>query len=217
MNAETFWNHVSLYNESLWPAQVVMTVVAAFVTYRAFVKPGPRTDVLMKAFLSFVFAWDGVVFFLVFMRNAISMVIGTPLFVIVSVLFAADIFVQKTEFKLPDAKWKKGLTFFWLLLVVLYPLIGLVFLGHAYPKMLLPLFPCPLTVFAIALVAAAAPKVDKKVFVALLPWALMGLPKCFGALDCYEDCILFAAGVYGLVVLIGNWKIAPADSQYMSV
>ena len=28
-----------------------------------------------------------------------------------------------------------------------------------------------------------------------------------GALDCYEDCILFAAGVYGLVLLVKNWKI----------
>ncbi|MGC9393482.1 MAG: DUF6064 family protein [Anaerolineae bacterium] len=68
----------------------------------------------------------------------------------------------------------------------------------------MPLFPCPLTVFAIALVAAAVPNVDKKVFIALLPWALLGLPKCFGALDCYEDCVLFASGVYGLVVLIRN-------------
>ena len=40
----------------------------------------------------------------------------------------------------------------------------------------------------------------------LLPWALAGLPKCFGALDCYEDCILFAVGVYGLVLLIKDWK-----------
>jgi hypothetical protein len=78
--------------------------------------------------------------------------------------------------------------------------------------MLLPLFPCPLTVFAIALVAAASPKADKKVFIALLPWALMGLPKCFGALDCYEDCILFATGVYGLVVLIKDRKSKPANA-----
>ena len=69
----------------------------------------------------------------------------------------------------------------------------------------------PLTVYAIALVAAAAPNVDKKVFALLLPWALMGLPKCFGALDCYEDCILFASGVYGLVELVRNWR--PREAQ----
>ena len=63
-----------------------------------------------------------------------------------------------------------------------------------------------LTVFAISLVAAASPQADHKVFVALLPWALLALPKCFGALDCYEDCILFASGVYGLIVLIRTWR-----------
>jgi hypothetical protein len=212
MDSGTFWNHVSAYNEALWPVQAVMIVAAAFLTYWVFAKPGPRADVWMKIFLSSVFAWNGVVFFLVFMRNPISIATGVPLFVIVSVLFVVDIFTGRTKFRLPDTRWKRGFTFFWLLLVILYPLIGWVFLEHAYPRMLLPLFPCPLTVFAIALVAAAAPKVDKKVFVALLPWALMGLPKCFGALDCYEDCILFAVGVYGLVVLIQNWKARPADN-----
>jgi hypothetical protein len=69
-----------------------------------------------------------------------------------------------------------------------------------------PIFPCPLTLFAIALVAAAAPQVDKKVFALLLPWALMGLPKRFGALDSYEDCILLASGLSGLVELSRNWK-----------
>jgi hypothetical protein len=85
------------------------------------------------------------------------------------------------------------------------------FLGHLYPRTLLPVFPCPLTVFAIALVAAAAPKVDKKVFILLLPWALLGLPKCLGSLDCYEDCILFASGVYGLVELIRTWRTRGVD------
>jgi hypothetical protein len=72
------------------------------------------------------------------------------------------------------------------------------------------MMPCPLTVFALALVAAAMPHVDRKVYVFLLPWALMGLPKCLGALDCYEDCILFAAGVYYLIVLIKSWKTQPS-------
>lgn len=217
MSTEMFWNQVSAYNEALWPVQIVMIVAATFLTYRVFTRPGPRTDVWMKAFLSFAFAWNGIVFFLLFVRSPISMVTGVPLFFTISILFAVDIFTRGTEFRLPDAKWGKALTFLWLALVALYPLIGWVFVGHAYPNMLLPLFPCPLTVFAITLVAAAAPKADKKVFVALLPWALMGLPKCLGALDCYEDCILFVAGVYGLVVLIRNWKARPVNKQYGAI
>lgn len=216
MSAETFWTRVGTYNEMMWPVQILLTVVAAFLIYRVFARPGARTDTWVKAFLSFAFAWNGVVFFLIFVRNPISTFTGAPLFVVVAILFAVDIFAQKTRFRLPTGKWKRGLTFFWILLVLIYPLLGWP-LGHIYPQTLLPLFPCPLTVFAIALVAAAAPDVDRKVFGLLLPWALMGLPKCFGALDCYEDCILFASGVYGLVVLIKNWRVQPFSAHEESL
>jgi hypothetical protein len=212
VSTEAFWAGVGKYNETMWPIAIAMIVAAAFLTWRVFSRPGAKTDIWMKAFLSFAFAWNGLVFLLVFMKNPLSTVTGAPLFIIVSLLFATDILTRKTHFRPPEAAWKKGVTIFWIVLVFLYPVIGLP-LGHGYPKALLPMFPCPLTVFAIALVAAAAPNVDKKVFIILLPWALMGLPKCFGALDCYEDCILFASGVYGLVELIRNWKTQGAGTR----
>jgi hypothetical protein len=166
----------------------------------------------VKAFLAFAFAWNGIVFFLVFVKNPISTFTGAPLFILVSLLFIRDIPGGKTQFRPPGARWKKALTVFWIALAFLYPVICLP-IGHQYPGILLPMFPCPLTVFAIALVATAAPSVNRKVFVLLLPWALLGLPKCFGALDCYEDCILFAAGVYGLVELIRNWKAPQCEAR----
>jgi hypothetical protein len=189
-----------------------MIVAGAFVTYRVFFNPSAKTDAWTKAFLSLAFAWNGVVFFLVFVRNPISTFTGVPLFITISLLFAVDIPAKRTHFGPPTATWKKGITAFWIALAFLYPLIGWA-LGHVYPKVLLPMFPCPLTVYAIALIAAAAPNADTKVFVLLLPWALMGLPKCFGVLDCYEDCILFAAGVYGLIELIRSWKTRAAGSR----
>jgi hypothetical protein len=212
MSAQEFWTRVAVYNETMWPVVIAMTAVAAFLAFRVFLRPGARTDLWVKAFLSFAFAWNGVVFFLISVRNPISTFTGAPLFIILSLLFAVDIWTNKTRFQPPAATWKKGVTLFWIALAFLYPVIGLP-LGHAYPEMLLPMFPCPLTVFAIALVAAAAPNVDKKVFVLLLPWALLALPKCFGALDCYEDSILFASGVYGLVELIRNWRPRQAGAQ----
>ena len=211
MSAEMFWTGVARYNETLWPVQAAMIVLAAILTYRVFARPGPRTDVWMKAFLSFAFLWNAVVFFLFYVRNPISTFTGVPLFVAVAALFAIDVWAKRTAFRVPDAGWKRALTILWLALVVLYPAIGWVFLGRAYPRMLLPTMPCPLTVYAIALVAAAAPRADKKAFVALLPWALLALPKCFGVLDCYEDCILFASGAYGLVVLIASWRARGAS------
>jgi hypothetical protein len=208
-SAEEFWTQVAAYNDATWPMAIAMSAAATFLAYRVFVRPGATTDIWMKAFLSFAFAWNGVVFFLIYVKNPISTFTGVPLFIIVSLLFAADIWAKKTHFQPPVAAWKRGATAFWIVLVFLYPVIGWL-LGHLYPRTLLPVFPCPLTVFAIALVAAAAPKVDRKLFILLLPWALVGLPKCFGALDCYEDCILFASGVYGLVGLIRTWRTREA-------
>jgi hypothetical protein len=212
MSTDVFWTQVAAYNEATWPMAIAMVIAGAFLTGKVFLRPGVETDKWVKAFLSFAFAWSGVVFFLIFLKNPISVFAGVPLFLIASLLFAVDIRAQKTHFGPPEEAWKKAATAFWIALVLLYPVIGWP-LGHRYPETLLPTFPCPLTVFAIALVAAAAPKVDKKVFVVLLPWALMGLPKCFGALDCYEDCILFASGVYGLVELIRNWKRRGVEAQ----
>ena len=203
---EAFWNQVGAYNDATLPMQIIMVVVAVILTCLVFVKPGARVNNSMKAFLAFAFAWDGIVFFLAFAGTPMSTFIGAPLFIIVAILFAVDIFTKKTDFALPEAKWRKYLTIVWVLLAFLYPVIGAA-LGHYYPKTCTPMMPCPLTVFAIALAVAAIPKVDKKVYVLLLPWALMGLPKCLGALDCYEDCVLFMSGVYGLIMLVKNWKV----------
>ena len=204
MSTKMFWARVALYNQAFWPIQVIFAIGAAFFAYRVVAKPGRRTDVWMKGFLALAFAWDGIIALLIYLRSPISTFIGAPLFILVAVLFAIDIRAQRTAFRLPSNCWKQLATYAWLALVALYPLVGWVFLGHAYPRMLLPGMPCPLTVFAITLVAGSAPRADRKVFIALLPWALMGLPKCFGALDCYEDCILFGSGLYGLIVLIRN-------------
>jgi len=201
---DTFWNQMGAYNEATLPVQIVMMIVAVVLVYFVFARASARANTLLKLFLFFAFAWNGIVFFLIFARSIIS-VVASALFIIIAILFALDIFKKKIEFRLPVVKWQRYLTFFWIFLVFLYPVIGIA-LGHHYPGTCMPMAPCPLTVFAIALVAAAIPTVDRKVYVLLLPWAILSLPKCLGALDCYEDCILFASGVYGLVLLVKNWK-----------
>ncbi|HEY73452.1 MAG TPA: hypothetical protein G4N99_09290 [Thermoflexia bacterium] len=170
MSTETFWAGAGVYNEKTLPVQVILTIVAALSVYRVFTKPGDKTNVLVKTFLSFAFAWNGATFFLIFVRNPISTFIGAPLFIVVTILFAVDIFARKTNFRLPEAGWKRRLTALWILLAFSYPLIGWALLGHAYPRILMPMFPCPLTVFALALIAAAAPNVGRKVSVD---------PKCY--------------------------------------
>jgi len=213
---ETFWNQMAAYNNATLPVQAILVIAAGILTYLVFAKHGDKANVLMKMFLAFAFVWNGLVFFAIFAKSPLSTFLGAPLFILTACLFVADVFTKKIDFRLPDVKWQRYATIFWVLLAFLYPLVGYA-LGHFYPRTILPVAPCPLTTFAIALVAAAIPRVDKKVYVLLLLWALMGLPKCLGALECYEDCILFGAGVYGLVMLVKNWKVIGKSGERVQI
>jgi hypothetical protein len=198
-----FWSWAAACGAATWPVQAAMIFAAAFRTYPVFWRLDAGTDMGMQAFPSAAFARNGVVFFRIFEEPYLD-VHQHPLSVIVSLPFALDIWTGKSRFQLAEAWWKKRLTIVRIALAFLYPLIGWP-LGHRYLQVLLPVFPCQLTVLTIALVAAAAPRVDKKVLALLLPWGPTGLLKCFGALDCCEDCILFTSRVHGLVEPIWNW------------
>ena len=92
----TFWNQMGAFNEATLPIQIIMSVLAVILTYFVFAKAGARVNTLMKLFLSFAFAWNGIVFFLIFARSMVS-VFFSALFIIVAILFAIDIFKKKTN------------------------------------------------------------------------------------------------------------------------
>jgi hypothetical protein len=205
-NAEKWWDQVRAYNEAIFPTQIVLLVAAIVLTYFVFFKPGPKINRLMKVYLSLTFAWNGLVFFWIFGQELPGKFLGIPLFILLAILTAWDLRANKIELKIPEAAWQKVFTCFLVICSFLYPLIGYA-LGHSYPKACtFGAMPCPTTVFALALLAAAIPKVDKKIYILLLLWALPAFGKCLGAMDLYEDCTLFWTGVYALIMLIIHWK-----------
>jgi hypothetical protein len=120
----TFKSQVTAYNETFWPVSVAMVLAAVYLTYRVFWRPGARTDLWIKLFLSTAFAWNGIVFLMVYLKNPVSMFTGAPLFIIASLLCAIDVRTRKTQFRAPEATWKKAMTAFWIVLVFLYPVLG---------------------------------------------------------------------------------------------
>ncbi|MGB3458306.1 MAG: DUF6064 family protein, partial [Halobacteriota archaeon] len=87
--------------------------------------------------------------------------------------------------------------------------------GHPYPETVLPVAPCPATIFALALLSGTLLSQRSKVhrltltllFIPLLWWAFcagLGAPLRFGF---YVDLTLFGVGIYGLIVLLKNWKL----------
>jgi predicted neutral ceramidase superfamily lipid hydrolase len=77
---DTFWNQMGLYNEATFSVQIIMVAIAMILTYFVFAKSGTKVNTLMKIFLSFAFAWNGIVFFLVYAKNSISIFLGTDIY-----------------------------------------------------------------------------------------------------------------------------------------
>jgi hypothetical protein len=210
--SETFWEQIGTFNEVTFPVQILLLVLAIVLTFLMVFRSGNVTDILIKVFLFIAFVWNGIVFFLIFAWSMASMVFSA-LFIIVAILFFIDIFKKRIRFQFPSKGGRQYITTIFIILVFLYPLAGVLF-GRYYPYNLMPMSPSPLVVFAISLMSAALPHVDRKVYVVLLIWAILYLPVGLGMLGCYEDCILLVAGIYGLVALVTYWTTVTARHRF---
>jgi hypothetical protein len=212
ISAEAWWSIIEAYGARIWPAQAVFYIVAILLTGWLLLKPGQFQNWIIKLYLSIAFAWNGIVFFLILAKDITGDSYGNYLFgsifIIVSVLFALDLFRQKMQFSLPAAGWHKYATLVLMLLVFCYPLFGIAF-GHHFQSLIIPgTFPCPTTAFGLIMLTTALPRVNKIAYILLLLWAIpfppfIQIPK-YGV---YEDAIMFISGIYSLILLLRYWKV----------
>ena len=211
--AETFYECFEAYNTTWLPVLLLFWLALIICTYLLFSKPGDKTNLLMKACLALIFTWNGTVFFFMYMKN-MAVPGGIPMLA-VGILFAVDVFRNKIKISFPEAGWKRYVTLSLIIWALgLYTLAGWL-TGHPYPRGPLPLAPCPMAIFVIALLSATIstqePKVDRLtftlLFIPLLWWAFLaglGAPLRYGF---YVDLTLFVVGIYGLIMLVKNWKV----------
>ena len=204
LNSEILRNNLEVYNNLIFPVQIIMLAVAVVLTYFLFFKPGSIVNKLMKAYLAFAFAWAG----LMFPIYGFSKIIFTIYYLVLASLFIIDIFRAKIEFKLPETNGKKYFVLFLIISAfVLYPLIEYIS-GHSYPG--IPLFgvaPCPTIIFSLALLIGSIPKVDKKIFILLIiPAISYGfiVPITLGV---WADSLLLVSGIYGLFMVVKNCRV----------
>ena len=99
---------------SLWCSNLACPdryIVAILLSGWLLLKPGRVQSWFTKLYLAIAFAWNGIVFFLILAKDITGDSYGNYLFgsifIIVSVLFAVDLFRQKMPFFLPTAGWRK--------------------------------------------------------------------------------------------------------------
>jgi hypothetical protein len=210
--AQEWWSIIEAYGARIWPSQIVFYIVALLLIGWLFFKPSRIQSTFTKLYLTIAFAWNGIMFFLILAKDITGESYGNycfgSLFIIVSLLFAIDLFRQKMRFSLRASEWRTSFTVGLLVLVFCYPLVGIA-LGHSSARLIMPgTFPCPTTALGLILLTTAIPRVNKIAYILLLVWAvpfppLIQLPK-YGV---YEDAIMFACGIYSLILLVRYWKV----------
>jgi hypothetical protein len=207
ISRDEFWRIMEAYGAAIRPAQIVFYIAGILIVGWLFLKPGRPQTFLAKLYLSLAFVWTGIAFYFVLARDMAgdsngNYVFGS-VFIIISVLFAVDLFRQNMQFSLPTIGWQKYTTLTLMLLVFCYPLFGVAF-GHSFASLIMPgTFPCPTTALGLLLLTMALPQVDKVIYILLLICAIPFTPFVqIARYGVYEDVILFATGIYSLVLLL---------------
>jgi hypothetical protein len=207
VSRDEFWRIMESYGTAILPAQIVFYIAGILIVGWLFLKPGRLQTLLAKLYLSLAFVWTGIAFYFVLARDMAgdsngNYVFGS-VFIVVAVLFAVDLFRQRMQFSLPTVGWQKYATLTLMLLVFCYPLFGVAF-GHGFASLIMPgTFPCPTTALGLLLLTMALPQVDKVIYVLLLICAVPFTPFVqIARYGVYEDAVLFATGIYSLVLLL---------------
>ena len=214
ISREIWLSILEAYSAHIWPVQIVFYLAAILLTGWLFLKPSCARNFFIKLYLSISFGWNGIVWFLILAKDMAGDSYGNfffgSIFIVVSALFAVDLFRQKMHFSLPAAGWQKYATPILILLVLCYPLLGLGF-GHHFERLIFPgAFPCPTTALGLLLLTIALPQIDKVIYILLLFCAIPFTPFVqILKYRVYEDLILLMSGVYSLILLLRSWKYVP--------
>ncbi|WP_069997177.1 DUF6064 family protein [Cellulosilyticum sp. I15G10I2] len=191
MDASKFWKVISNYNGATYVLQIAILstlVVSCILARKEKVVWLPKVSYgLTSIYLAFVF-------FLVFGTEPIQYFFAFPLYLLLGLTFIFEAVKHKDEHfeKFTLGQWILGA------LVAVYPLVSIV-QGKTFPEMLLYIMPCP--VVCIGVIIWLGYKRRNLLSLALLTiWGLTGIKAFF--FDAYEDIILFAIGIYALVLFL---------------
>ena len=198
MDASAFWNVIGEYNlatKFCQPVLLFALALAVFISYR-YKKP-----FVLKLVLGVINLFIAFGFFLVFGTQAIQKFFAFPLFLLTGLLFLYE------AFRNGDSMLTKPravhYVFFGLYLV--YPLVSMA-LGNSFPRMVTHIMPCPVATISLALYSLYKKK-NPVLLILLTVWGLTGVKSVIFA--AYEDIILLAAGIFGVVLLIRQFRKTP--------
>lgn len=209
---EQFYAVFTAYNLVVWPAGVVLGLLAIVLVVAALCFP-ERAGRPAAFGLAFLWAWIALAYHLAFFW-AINP--AAPLFAAISLGSAAAFaWVGGVKGRLQFERGLSGRVSMGLAVIVfafaVYPVIGIV-LGHRYPAA--PTFglPCPTTIFTFGVLLMALPRFPKVLVIGPLVWAVIGSAAAFtlGVLQDLGLVIVVGVGMYMLLRRVPSSGSTPA-------
>ncbi|RJQ84622.1 MAG: hypothetical protein C4519_04605 [Desulfobacteraceae bacterium] len=202
--AEQFFDLFGQYNEAVWPAQVVLNLLA-LGAIGLWIQGRPHSGRLISGLLAFLWAWTGIAYHWIYFTTinkaayafGLVFILGCAAFLWAGVIKGQLAFTSKNMIQRATG----GVLVVFALFV--YPALSVLF-GHIYPAM--PTFglPCPTTIFTIGMLCFLAAPFPRYVLAAPVLWAAVGSQAAI-LLGVYQDLGLLIAGIVG-VFLIGAAK-----------
>jgi hypothetical protein len=200
-SAEQFFAIFREYNEAVWPAQWLLTMLASAAVWLA-VRPNRWSSAAIAAILGLLWLWIGLAYHLAFFATI------NPLAYAFSAVSTAGALVfvwcglvrRTLHFRIGlHARGVLGISLVALALVG-YPAWSL-FEGHRYPAF--PTFglPCPTTLFTIGMLAFLERPYSRLPLVVPVLWSLVGTQAAF-LLGVHQDAVLLLAAGAGVVLWV---------------
>lgn len=199
--AEQFFGVFQTYNSAVWPAQILLLVLAALaVIFIAFRRSW--SGVAVSAILAVLWIWIGAAYHLAFFARINPVAYGFgALSIVGGFMFAWHGVIRRSlEFSFGKSLRAAIGTALLVFSLVVYPIWGTL-AGHGYPA--LPTFglPCPTTIFTIGVLALASGTSLRAVLTVPILWSLVGSQAAF-VLDVKPDLGLLVVGVVAVGLFI---------------
>jgi hypothetical protein len=195
------------YNTAVWPAQVVLIVLAVIALAMIFINKNYSMKII-NAILGILWIWMGVIYHIIYFStiNPAAKIFGA-LFIIESLLFIyLGIIKNKIAYNFKFDVYSILGSLFILYALVIYPILGNVF-GHIYPQS--PTFgaPCPTIIFTFGILLISRVKIPIVILIIPFLWSLVGFSAALN-LKVWEDMGLLFAGVTSTtLIIIRNRKL----------
>jgi hypothetical protein len=200
-SVDEFLNVFENYNQSLWPIQIFLYILA-LIAITVIFKRNKNSSQIVMSILTFFWGWMGLVYHIIYFSaiNKAAYIFGT-VFLIQSFVFLYFGVIKKKiqlEFNL-NLSGIIALVFLAYSLI-LYSLLGHL-MGHIYPRT--PTFgvPCPTTIFTFALLLYSVNKIPSYIIIVPLLWSIVGFSAALN-LSVKEDFGLVIAGILSTFILL---------------